>query len=201
MIAGVRGMLEYMGIDHVLVHVGGVTLKVFVPTSMLDDLGEIGREVKLHTHLYVREDQLALYGFQNQEQLSLFEMLLNVSGVGPRAALNVLSAADVGAVHLAIAQGNVDFLKKVPGIGPKTAARIILELKGKLVETETTNRALKAGVAGQTPNMLERRQLVEALSGLGYNPAEIQSALSSLPSDKTLSLEEQVLEALRFLGQ
>ncbi|NWJ46834.1 MAG: Holliday junction branch migration protein RuvA [Chloroflexi bacterium] len=198
MIAAVRGQLEQMGTDSVLINVGGVSLRVFVPTSVLDELGEIGREVKLFTHFYVREDQLALYGFKTTEQQELFEMLLSVSGVGPRAALNLIGTADVGATHLAIAQSNVDFLKKVSGIGPKTAARIILELKGKLVDVQTakTSRKVEAN-----PTVLERRQLVEALGGLGYTPAEIQTALNALPAGQELSLEEQVLEALRFLGQ
>ncbi|MEI7554683.1 Holliday junction branch migration protein RuvA [Candidatus Chlorohelix sp.] len=198
MIAAIRGQLEQMGTDSALINVGGVSLRVFVPTSALDDLGEIGREVKLFTHFYVREDQLALYGFKTSEQQELFEMLLSVAGVGPRAALNLIGAADVGATHLAIAQSNVDFLKKVSGIGPKTAARIILELKGKLVEVQPAKPSRNVEA---TPTVLERRQLVEALGGLGYTPAEIQTALNALPAEQELSLEEQVLEALRFLGQ
>ena len=98
--------------------------------------GQSGAKIKLYTHLYVREDQLTLYGFKNPEQLALFDLLLGVAGVGPRAALNVLSNASTEAVQLAIARSDADFLKKVPGIGAKTASRgIILELKGKLVET------------------------------------------------------------------
>ncbi len=201
MIAAVRGRLEQMGVDFVLVEVGGVTLRVFVPISLISDLGEIGREVKLYTHLYVREDQLALYGFKTIDQLSLFELLITVAGVGPKAALNVLSKEEVGAVHLAIAQENVDFLKKISGIGPKTAARIILDLKGKLVEQPATRLPITTATDGKTAALQERRQLVEALSGLGYGPSEIQTALSALPTDRQLSLEEQVLEALRYLGQ
>jgi len=199
MIAAVRGRLEQMGIDFVLVEVGGVTLRVFVPISLISDLGEIGREVKLYTHMYIREDQMALYGFKTIDQLSLFELLITVAGVGPKAALNVLSKEEVGAVHLAIAQENVDFLKKISGIGPKTAARIILDLKGKLVEQPAAR--LPVAADGKTAALQERRQLVEALSGLGYTPSEVQSALSALTTDRPLSLEEQVMEALRYLGQ
>ena len=204
MIVGVRGRLEWMGTDSVVLEVGGVSLRVFVPSSLLNDLGEVGTEVKFFTHFYVREEQMALYGFKDQEQLALFEMLLGVAGVGPRAALNVLSNASTEAVQLAIAQSDADFLKKVPGIGAKTASRIILELKGKLVEVSGPAKvAALAGVSDpkSATAALERMQVIEALSNLGYSTAEVQNALAALPSDQPLSLEEQVLAALRYLGQ
>lgn len=206
MIVAVRGRLEWMGTDSVVLEVGGVSLRLFVPSSLLNDLGEVGSEVRLHTHFYVREDQMALYGFGTQEQLSLFEMLIGVAGVGPRAALNVLSNASSEAVQLAIAQSDADFLKKVPGIGAKTASRIILELKGKLVDVSGPARAvaLAASSPGEAKNataVLERMQVVEALTNLGYTTIEVQGALAALPGDQKLSLEEQVLAALQYLGQ
>ena len=134
MIAAVRGRLEVMGVDNAAEEVAGISLRVFVPTILLSELGEVGSEIKLDTHFQVREDLMALYGFQNAPQLDLFEMLILVSGVGPKAALSLVGAGGVEGVQLAIAQGDVDFLKKIPGIGAKTAVRIILELKGKLVE-------------------------------------------------------------------
>ena len=111
MIAAVRGKLEWMGPDSVLIDVSGVSLRLFVPVSILDDLGPIGSDLKLYTHLHFneREGQLILYGFKNPDQLSLFDMLLGVAGVGPRAVLNVLSNASTEAVQLAIAQGDADF--------------------------------------------------------------------------------------------
>ena len=205
MIAAVTGRLEWMGPDSVIIGVAGVSLRIAVPASLLNELGEIGAIVKLYTHLYVREDQLALYGFMDQDGLSLFEMLLGVAGVGPRAALNVLSNAGSEAVQLAIAQGDVDFLKKVPGIGVKTASRIILELKGKLVDSGGSGRAARLlnEPAGQknAALALARMQVIEALTGLGYTTGEVQTALSSFPPDHQMTLEEQVLAALRFLGQ
>jgi len=204
MIVAVRGQLEHLGLDNVIIEVGGVSLRLFVPVALLNEIGEIGSEVKLYTHFYVREDQLALYGFKNQPQLDLFELLIGVAGVGPKAALSMLSATSVEAVHLAIAQGDVDFLKKVPGIGAKTASRIILELKGKLVEVSSPARAVAlAGSSGSTTGTaaLERMQLIGALTDLGYTPAEVQAALTALPQDRLLTLEEQVLETLRYLGR
>jgi Holliday junction DNA helicase RuvA len=204
MIAAVRGKLEWMGTDSLLIDISGVSLRLFVPVSLLDMLGPIGSDLKLYTHLHFneREGQLILYGFKDPDQLALFDMLLGVAGVGPRAVLNVLSNASTETVQLAIAKGDVDFLKKVPGIGAKTASRIILELKGKLVETTPTTRSGGKKTGQESPEKaLERVRISEALSGLGYTSAEIQSALSALPQDQQLALEEQVLAALRYLGQ
>ncbi|MBN9386439.1 MAG: Holliday junction branch migration protein RuvA [Chloroflexi bacterium] len=206
MIAAVRGKLEWMGPDSLLIDISGVSLRLFVPVSILDALGPIGSDLKLYTHLHFneREGQLILYGFKDPDQLALFDMLLGVAGVGPRAVLNVLSNATTEAVQLAIAKGDADFLKKVPGIGAKTASRIILELKGKLVETAPTTRSggKRTGGAQESPEKaLEKMRITEALSGLGYTSAEIQTALGALPADQNLSLEEQVLAALRYLGQ
>lgn len=204
MIAAVRGKLEWMGTDSLLIDISGVSLRLFVPISLLDALGPIGSDLKLYTHLHFneREGQLILYGFKDPDQLALFDMLLGVAGVGPKAVLNVLSNASTEAVQLAIAKGDVDFLKKVPGIGAKTASRIILELKGKLVEVAPAARAGGRKNGTESPEKsLERLRISEALGGLGYTSAEIQAALTALPQDQELSLEEQVLAALRYLGQ
>lgn len=205
MITAIRGRLEAMGTDYVILEVGGISLRVFVPTVLLSELGEIGSEVKLYTHFYLKEALMALYGFNSNAALGLFEMLLSVSGVGPKAALSLVGAGGVEAVHLAIAQSDVDFLKKIPGIGAKTAARIILELKGKLVELPTSAKMVANALSGSNnkaaPQALERMQLREALSGLGYSSQEIEAALAALPTDQILSLEDQVFEALRYLGQ
>jgi holliday junction DNA helicase RuvA len=205
MIAAVRGRIDWMGADSVIIEVGGVSLRIFVPGNLVNSLGEVGSETKLYTHLYVREDQLTLYGFRSQDELTLFETLIGVAGVGPRAALNMLSVASAEDVHLAIVQSDVDFLKKVPGIGAKTASRIVLELKDKLVESKPTK--IPAALTLGNPNAkspvanVERKQVIEALMGLGYTSAEVQGALAALPAGQTLSVEEQVLAALRYLGQ
>ncbi|MEE8473253.1 MAG: Holliday junction branch migration protein RuvA, partial [Dehalococcoidia bacterium] len=132
MIAGLHGKLEARGLGHALVRVGGVTLQVFMPTSALARLGGVGEEVHLHTHLHVREDILALYGFVTPQELALFQSLMGVTGVGPRLALAVLSTYSAQELTLAIMGGSVDVLSQVPGLGKKIAARLILELKGKL---------------------------------------------------------------------
>ncbi|MFQ6058973.1 MAG: Holliday junction branch migration protein RuvA, partial [Anaerolineae bacterium] len=191
MIARLRGRLEAKGEDHVIVDVGGVGLKVRVPTSFLDQLGDVGSPVELFTHLHVRENELALYGCATEDELALFEQLLTVSGIGPRAALGILSALAPDTLRLAIAQGQVDVLTQVPGIGKKMAQRLVLDLKGKL-----DLAALMAEAPALTPADAE---VIAALTGLGYSVAEAQAALRSLP-DREMDLEEKIRLALRYFG-
>ncbi|MBI3966109.1 MAG: Holliday junction branch migration protein RuvA [Chloroflexi bacterium] len=191
MIAGIRGAVERRGVDHLVVAVGGVSLKVLVPGTTLAKAGGPGASVDLRTYLYVREDVIALYGFATAAELETFELLITVSGIGPKGALGILSTVDPGALRSAIAGGNVDLLTQIPGIGKKTAARLVVELKGKLAPLPST--------AGAFLPSDENAELVAALSGLGYGPVQIQRALQALPTDPTLDLEERILLALREL--
>lgn len=132
MIAGLEGTLAGLAGDHAIINVSGVYYRVFMPGSTLGTLGRTGDRVRVFTHLYIREDQMALYGSTDERQLALFETLLAVSGIGPKAALSMLGAMPADAIENAIASGNVDLLTRIPGIGRKTAQRLVLELKGKL---------------------------------------------------------------------
>jgi holliday junction DNA helicase RuvA len=192
MIAGLEGSIVSLGGDHVVLNVSGVFYRVFVPGSILGTLGRNGDTVKLHTHLYIREDQMALYGSPDERQLRLFESLLTVTGIGPKVALSILSTMPPDALENAIASGNVDLLVRAPGIGRKTATRLVLELKGKMEI---------AAVAGAIGSPSAAGEVVEALSGLGYSPAEIQAALSAVPKDEQLTTEEIILFALKRLGR
>ncbi len=198
MIAAVRGRLVGRGPDFLLIELGGVSLRVFAPTNVLSEAGAVGDEVKLHTHLYVREDQLALYGFLNPTQLSLFEVLLGVSGIGPKGALGILSAAPVETLHMAIAEGNTDLLTSVPGIGKKTAARLVIELKGKLDIAAFIGGTPTGG--GAVTSIYS--EALDALTGLGYSAAEARTALQGLPTGDAdpASTEEAILYALRHLS-
>lgn len=198
MIAAVRGRLEARGSDFLIVELGGFSLRVFSPTNVISEAGAIGEQVRLHTYLYVREDQLALYGFLSPAQLNMFEVLLGVSGIGPKGALGILSAAPVETLQVAIAEGNTDLLTSVPGIGKKTAARLVIELKGKL-----DMAAYVGGVAssGSEPSLY--RDAMDALIGLGYTPTEARAAVQGMPTtgdDAPKSGEEAVLYALRRLS-
>ncbi len=193
MIAGFHGKLEARGLDYALVRVGGFTIQVFMPTSALSRLGGVGGEVHLHTHLHVREDILALYGFVSSQELALFQNLMGVTGVGPRLALTVLSTYSAKELTLAIMGGSVDVLSQVPGLGKKIAARLVLELKGKL--GGVGEGALPPEVVG------DNAEVVAALTTLGYTASEASKAALGLPADPALGLEEKIRLALQQLGK
>jgi Holliday junction DNA helicase RuvA len=192
MIVAVEGTLETRGIDSVVVKVGPLSLLVSVPGSTLSRLGTIGDKVHLHTHLYVREDIIAMYGFASADELALFQNFISVSGIGPKAALAFLSTLNVEQLASAIVSGNVDLLTQVPGIGKKMAGRVVLELKGKL----------EKGWAGAvTPALTpEDADVVAALTTLGYSLREATQAVAGLPNVEELDLEEKVKLALRQLA-
>jgi len=189
-IACLRGVVEEWGADWLLVFVGGVGLRVQVPASTAEALGRQGENVVLHTHLHVRDDAVALYGFATAEDRRLFEMLIGVSGVGPRGALSLLSALGAEGLSDAVSAGDVPRLQQVPGIGQKMAARLVLELKGKL-----------AGRAAATVPMGRDDEVVAALVGLGYTQAEASAAAASVPSDGSLAVEERLRRALAYFGR
>ena len=192
MIAGIRGTLEAVGTEWAVVDVGGVSYRVFAPTSTLNRLPAIGQTVRLLTHLYVREDQMSLYGFLSSDDMATFEQLLGVSGVGPKLALTMLSAASAENLRQAIASENVENLTAIPGIGRKLAGRLILELRGKLIAPNG---------AKPTPERPVDAEVSEALVGLGYSPVDAQAAIKSLPTDRQLDLEERIRLALQFFAK
>lgn len=192
MIVGLHGTLEKQTMEGVVVRAGAFSLLVHVPSSTASQLGRAGDEVDLHTYLHFREDVIALYGFASEEELGLFKSLLTVSGVGPKVALSLLSSLNPDQLTLAIVSGDKDMLTRVPGIGKKTAERLIFELKGKLEAA--------GAVALSLPGGDTNAEAVAALTSLGYTVSEATKALSALPSNKPLTLEERVKAALQALG-
>jgi Holliday junction DNA helicase RuvA len=193
MIASLKGKLETLGVDSAVVDVGGVGFQVYMPTSTLSRLGETGSEVKLHTHLALREDNAALYGFATAEELGLFQLLLSVSGLGPRLALAMLSAMEVSQLASAIATANTALLTQVPGIGKKVANRLVLELKDKVAAGWLTAPAAELAA--------ESEDVLAALTSLGYSAAEATRAVASLPpTTASEPLEEKVKLALGYFG-
>ncbi len=191
MIATLEGTLEYRGTDSAIVKVGGVGFQVYVPGSTLSKLGAAGNQVSLYTYLHVKEDNVSLYGFASEEELALFKNLISVSGIGPKAALALLSALSPEQLVMAITSGNADLVSQVPGIGKKMASRLVIELRSKL-ERQWKEAAL--------PLPAENAEAIAALTGLGYSLREATQAISSLPDSKELSLEEQVRMALQQLA-
>ena len=192
MIASLTGKLESITADSAVINVGGVGFEVFMPTTVLSALGTPGSDVKVFTHLHVREDNLALFGFQSAEDLWLFETLIGVSGLGPRLALAMLSSLSAEQITMAIATGSSDMLVMVPGIGKKVATRIILELKEKI------GAGWIATPAAQIAR--ENTDVVAALTSLGYSAAEATKAVATLPADTPLDLEEKIKLALQYFG-
>ena len=191
MIATLEGILEFRGNDSIIVNVSGIGFRVYVPGSTLGQLGAVKGKVSLYTHLHVREDNISLYGFASREELALFRNLISVSGIGAKLALAVLSTFSLEQLVMAITSGDIDFLSQAPGVGKKTAGRLVVELKGKL-EKEWKEVAL--------PLAPESADVIAALTGLGYSVAEATRAISRLPDSGKLSLEERIRAALQQVG-
>ena len=193
MIVALEGTLEHRGTDSAVVKIGPLSLQVYIPGSTLSRLGAVGDKVSLHTHLYVREDNIAIYGFASTEEMALFQNLISVSGIGPKAALAFLSTFSVEQLASAIISGNVDLLTQVPGIGKKIAGRVVLELKGKL----------EKGWEGVVTPALTREDadVVAALTSLGYSLREATQAVSNLPASQDMDLEDKVKLALSQLAR
>ncbi len=190
MIAGLHGTIETKRSDALLVDVAGVIYRVGTSTSTLSAVGSAGESVRLFTYLLVREDLLALYGFATQDELELFEALISATGVGPKTACAVLSRFQPDQLREAIQQGNAQLFATVPGIGAKTAARLIVDLKGKLPEP----------VGGFGSLVVADDDVVAALRSLGYSAAEAMSAAVRVESLPGMTSEERVIAALRVIN-
>lgn len=194
MIVGLHGRLEARGPDWLQVRAGAFSLQVFVPTSTVAEAGSPGDEVHLHTVLILREDGVTLYGFSTLEAQRLFQALILVNGVGPRHALALLSAMAPPELAAAIIGGNEAALRKAPGIGTKTASRIVLELRQAL-EREW------GAMAAPAEALADDADVVAALGALGYSAQEAKEAAAGIPRDPSLPLEERLRLALQRLGR
>ena len=197
MISYIKGNLEVKNIDNVVIDVGGIGYKIFMSGSSIERLGEIGTTVKVHTYMRVREDDISLYGFCTNEELRMFEQLLGVSGVGAKSSLTILSNISPSSFALAIISGDVNALKSLPGIGAKSAQRMILELKDKM---KTQDAIETEFVPIKTIDKNDKtRDAVEALQVLGYARKDIDLAISNIDT-KDLSVEEIIKQGLKYLG-
>lgn len=192
MIATIHGAIQHIGSGSLVINVGGVGLRVFVPRTVLENTGGVGRTIRLFTHLIVRETELALYGFESEEELAIFELLLGVSGVGPKVALSILSTLSPELLKSAIAREEAVVLQRVPGIGKKTAERIMFQLRDKLVFA-TDAQALPLHSDVDT-------DVIEFLTGLGFSIVEAQTAIQNLPREVT-NVDERLQLALQYLDQ
>ena len=190
MIASLRGNIEAISTDYVIINVGGIGLQVFIPASTLSTLGSVGQQAHLFTQMVVREDAILLFGFSSEEELKLFQLIQGVSGFGPKMALTLLSSMSAEELVSAIAGGSMELLTSVPGIGKKLAGRLILELKDKI----------NAGAASVRVIPMEEGDgdVVGALLSLGYSATEASRAVATLPRDAKLSVEDKIKLALGY---
>lgn len=191
MIAHLEGTVAAAGDHYVIVNVEGVGFRVYVPDRVLNNLSGTGTPIHLFTHLHVRENELTLYGCATQDELELFNLLLSVSGIGPRLALAMLSTLSPENLRTAVAREQAEVLAQVPGVGLKTARRLIFQLKDKMAPE---------GLAAAPPLTDQDAEVIAALTALGYSVVEAQTALQSLPRDSNLSLEERVRLALAYFS-
>ena len=192
MIASLSGPIQFIGSDNLVVNVGGVGIRVSVPQTVLEDVGGVGRKIFLHTHLIVREQELSLYGFESAEDLQLFEVLLTVNGIGPKVALAILSTLSPELLKSAIMREETAVLQRVPGIGKKTAERMMFQLRDKI---DTTGA--EAGISMVTDVDAD---VIDFLTGLGFSIVEAQTALQNIPREAT-TVDERVQYALQYMDQ
>lgn len=192
MISSIRGTVLAIAPDSLVVEVGGVGFKVLIPAAVVESLDGVGRSVSLHTHLIVREDALTLYGFASEEQRALFELLLGVNGVGPKVALSVIGSLSPDVLRRAVAHEQPEVFQRVPGVGKKTAEKIVFHLKDRIGKD--------VGLGAITALSDRDTEVIGALTTLGYSLVEAQAALQSLGRDAPEGVEERVRLALRYFA-
>jgi holliday junction DNA helicase RuvA len=187
MIYSVEGILEVKREAFIVVNIGDISLRITPTAGVIAALPEVGQRVKLFTHLHVREDILALYGFANVQEMDLFQNLTSISGVGPKSAIGILNVSKVDQLIAAINEGRTELITRVSGVGKKTAERIVLELKGKLASLTTQ----------QTLTLMESDlELVETLVGLGYTKADAKKIVEKI-NPKITGFKERLKAALK----
>ena len=203
MLAYIKGILEIKTKGYIVVEAGGLGYKIFMPESTIAMAGNIGDKVQIHTFMRVREDDVSLYGFLTNEELRMFELLLSVSGIGAKGALGILSNITPSQFALAVISNDVEILKKVPGIGPKTAQRAILELKDKLKKDQEIAVAEGEEASNIEKVIKEDEKVAEAISALqvlGYSKREIVEALQNVELT-SLSVEDIIRKGLANLSK
>ncbi len=194
MYAFIDGKIADKANNYVVIDNGGIGYKIYMSPTAIEKWPDVGSKQKIHTYYYVREDVISLYGFLTNDELRMFELLLSVSRIGARSAIHILSSITPSAFALAVITNDVSKIVSIPGIGKKTAERIILELKDKLKTEETEE--LKAAVKGKADDS----EAMNALAVLGYTKREIEKALSTI-NTKGLSTEDVIRKALTVLGK
>ena len=212
MLAYIKGNLEIKNNDYIVIDVGGLGYKVNMSKRAIEKVGNIGDKVKVYTYYRVREDDISIFGFNKNEELRMFELLLSVSGIGAKVALTILSSIELAEFALAVIADDVTKIVKIPGIGKKSAQRIILELKDKLKEKQLAETEAETNVESEAgeqekakrKEQEENTQAIEeataALQILGYGKKEIEKAFEKL-ANKNVTVEELIKKGLTILSQ
>lgn len=198
MFAYIKGVLAEKGENYVVIDVMGIGYRVFMPNSSINKVGELDEQVKVHTYYYVREDNIKLYGFLNNDERKMFELLLSISGVGAKSAITMISEIRPSDFALAVITNDVSKLVKIPGVGKKTAERLIVELKDKL-KTETSIRE-EENSQSSYENLDATKEAISALQVLGYNTKEIEKAIEKLDT-KNMTVEDIIRKILNLLSK
>ena len=205
MIAYVKGELVQKQIGYVVIDVGGLGYKIFMSEPSIDEIGNIGDEVKVHTYYIVSEDDISLFGFNTQEELRMFELLISVSGIGAKTAIAMLACIEPSQFAIAVISNDIDTLKKIPGVGPKSAQRIVLELKDKMKKeqqiAELTNATLeqKSKIKKVIVADSKVQEAIDALQVLGYTKKDVEKALEQIDTAE-LKVEDIIKKALKELS-
>lgn len=197
MIYNVRGTLTYTDINYAVVECGGVGFKCFVSMTTLKELPPLGKEANLYTYLAVREDAMDLFGFATQQELDAFKLLITVSGVGPKAAMAVLSVLPPDRLSIAVSSGDVKSIQSAQGVGKKTAERIVLELKDKMLGIAPSNAAAVQRIQAVASNS-DAQEAVEVLVSLGFNQSDAATVVGAM--DKGLSVDDMIRKGLKQLS-
>ncbi len=202
MYAYIKGELAEKNIDHIVVEAGGIGYLIYVPAQSIDYLPDEGNQIKVYTYLYIREDAMVLYGFLTKDDLEIFKMLITVSGIGPKGGLGILSTLSADDLRFAILSGDSKTISKAPGIGAKTAQRVIIDLKDKMSLEEAFEKKLDNNADGvqKTLNSSIKNDAVLALSALGYSSAESLKAVSKVDITDDMDVEDVLKLALKNMS-
>lgn len=203
MISYIRGTLAEKNEDSAVVEAHGVGYQIFVPVPVLSELPPLGESVKIYTYFNVREDGMSLFGFLSRQDLAMFKQLIGVNGIGPKSALGILSALKPDVLRMAVASGDAKAISRAPGVGPKTAQRIILDLKDKIRPEDLLAGGLEESLA--VPEEISGvgqagKEAVEALTALGYSAAEAAGAVKKVKITEEMTAEDVLKGALRHLA-
>ena len=199
----IKGELAEVNTDHIVVETGGIGYMVYVPAQSLEYLPSIGDDIKIYTYLYIREDAMILYGFLTKDDLEVFKLLITVSGIGPKGGLSILSTLSSDDLRFAILSGDSKAISKAPGIGSKTAQRVIIDLKDKMSLEEAFEKKLE-----NTENALKipeghnavKNDAVLALNALGYSSTESLKAVSKVEITEGMDVEDVLKQALKYMS-